>query len=334
VKRILRSRLPERFADRVPPLLVEIAIGMAVPIVFTLARMALVPWTGDRAPFAFVFIGAVGATVLAGFRSGVLAVILGQLLAWYLIVDPASYALQKTQYIGGLIVSTFAQLAAVAIIWLYQREVDRAWSRREAQVDLLHQALAEIDHRTVNNYQTVLSLILAQAKLADGPVKDALQQVADRINAIALASRQLALSSDSLEQVRVRHHLGELCTQIRQGLSRPGVNVNCQFDDVSIDAEQAIAMSILVNELVTNALKHAFPGDRPGEVRVSFGKLPDGLLLEISDDGVGIKKDARTRGTGLGMRLVDTFIKQLGARHDVETGDGGTRHRIHFSRAA
>ena len=335
VKRILRSRLPERFADKVPPLVMEVAVALVATLLMTVLRMALIPWAADRAPFAFVFIAAIGSAVLAGWRSGLLAVIVGQLLVWFLIIDPASYAAQQPQYIGGLIAATVAQLLAVAIIWQYQREVDRAWSRREAQVDLLHQALAEIDHRTANNYQTVLSLVLAQARRTkQPPVKEALQQVADRIKAIALASRQLALSSDSLEEVRVTHHLGELCAQIRQGLSRPGIHVECRLDDVRLGAEQAIAMSILVNELVTNALKHAFPDDRQGEIRVSLGKSPDGLLLEVADDGVGMARSARTRGTGLGSRLVDTFVKQLHARHEVESGEGGTRHRILFPLAA
>ena len=334
MKRILRSRLPERFARRVPPVLIEFAIGVAMPVVMTLLRMALAPWTADLAPFALVFVAVVGATVLAGWRSGLVSLAVGQLLAWYLIVDPASYAINKSQYIGGFAVATFAQLVAVVIVGLYQREVDRAWSRREAQVDLLHQALAEIDHRTNNNYQTVLALVLAQAKRADAPVKEALGQVADRIGAIALASKQLALFSDNLEEVRVTHHLGELCMQIRQGLSRPGVDVECHIDDLSVGAEQAVAMSILVNELVTNALKHAFPDDRHGQIRVSLGKSNGGLLLEVTDNGVGMTSGTRSRGTGLGTRLVETFTKQLGARHEVETGDGGTRHRIMFPKAA
>ena len=282
------------------------------------------------APFAQVFVAVAAAAVLAGWRSGLIALVAGQLLAWFFVFPPYwSFQLPQPGQVAGLALATFAELTALVIIWLYQREVDRAWSRREEQVDLLHHALAEIDHRTSNNYQTAIALILAQARQSEDPVKGALQQVADRINAIALASKQLAMSSESLEEVRVTHHLGELCAQIRQGLSRPGVTVNCEFDDVTIGAEQAIAMSILVNELVTNAIKHAFPDDRQGEIRVSLARSSGGLLLEISDDGIGMKRSAPTRGTGLGTRLVETFIKQLNARHEIETGDRGTRHRIH-----
>jgi len=303
---------------------------MAMPVVLTLARMGLIPWTGDRAPYAFVFVAAVGATVLAGWRSGVLAVIVGQWLAWTLIVDPASKAVQKAQLVGGLSISTAAQLVAIVIIWLYQREIDRAWSRREEQVDLIHQALAEIDHRTTNNYQTVLALVLAQARRADAPVRQALEQVADRIRAIAMAAKQLAVSSDSLEQVRIGQHLGELCAELNQGLSRPGVSLHCDFEDINLGADETTWLSIIMNELVTNALKHAFPDGRRGEIQVSLRKTAEGLLLEVADDGIGMKRSARTRGTGLGTRLVDTFTKQLDARYELETGDGGTRHRIYF----
>ena len=333
MKRILRSRLPERWANKVPPLVVEVAVGLGIPALMTLVRIPLLPLIGDRAPFALVYVAMVGATVLAGWRSGLLTLVFGQLLAWLFVVDPVTYAERSQQYFESLLVSTFSQLFVLAIVWLYQREVDRAWARREARIDLLHHALSEIDHRTNNNYQTVLALVQAQARRADPVVKEALKQVSDRIGAIALASRQLALSSESLEYVRVDRHLGELCAQLRQGLSRPGVSVECQVDDLAIGAERAVALSILVNELVTNALKHAFPDNREGEIRISFGRSDGGLLLEVADNGVGMNGGGRSRGSGLGTRLVDTFTKQLGARHEVETGEGGARHRIRIKHA-
>lgn len=313
--------------------MVEIGVALLIGGLLALLRIAIMPWTADRAPYALVFVAAVGATVLAGWRSGLVAIAIGQLSVWYLVVGNVGSAAENAQLVAGLLLATLAQLMAVAIIASYQREIDRAWSQREAQVELVHQALAEIDHRTLNNYQTVLSLILAQAKRSDAPVKQALRQVADRIKAVALASKQLALKSDSLEEVRVNHHLGELCAQIRRGLSRPGVEVECQFENVSVDSRQAIALSILVNELMTNALKHAFPDDRQGRITVSLGTVGPEMVLEIADDGVGMKGGSRSRGTGLGTRLIATFTRQLHARHEIETGDGGTRHRICFAPA-
>jgi two-component sensor histidine kinase len=328
IKRILRSRLPERLSGRLPPIVVEIAIGVAMAGLMTLLRIAMLPVTGERAPYAFVFVAVLGSAVLAGWRSGLIALALGQWLAWTWIVGVPGAGADGDQLVGGLVVSTIAELAALAIITLYQREVERAWSRREEQVDLVHNALAEIDHRTNNNYQTVMALVLAQSKQADPPVKQALQQVVDRINAIAMASKQLALSSDTLERVRAGHHLGELCGEIRQGLSRPGIAIECGFDDIELGPDQTTWISILVNELVTNALKHAFPADREGAIRVALRRSPGGIELTVEDDGIGLNDIARTRSTGLGTRLVETFVKQLRARHEVSSDAQGTRHRI------
>lgn len=328
MKRILRSRLPERFANRVPPLVVEIAVGIGVAILFTLIRFPFFPVIGDRAPFALVYVAMVGATVLAGWRSGLITLVLGQLMAWYLIVEPANYSQRPHQYVESLVVSTLSQLFILVIVWLYQREVDRAWSRREAQVDLIHQALAEMDHRTINNYQTVLALVSAQARNADAPVKAALEQIADRIRAIAMASKQLSIGSHSLEEVRAAHHLGELCGELQQGLSRPGVSLECNFEDIGLGSDEITWVSVLVNELVTNALKHAFPDDREGVITVALCGVQGGLDLMVEDDGVGMKSGST--GTGLGTRLVQTFTKQLGATHRLDTGGGGTRHRIHI----
>ena len=328
MKRILRSRLPERFADRVPPLVVEIAVGIAIPVVITLVRMPLQALIGDRAPFALVYVAMVGATVLAGWRSGLLTLVCGQLLAWVFVVDPVTYAERSRQYFESLVVSTLSQLFILVIVWLYQREVDRAWSQREAQVDLIHQALAEMDHRTLNNYQTVLALVSAQARRAEAPVKAALEQVSARIRAIAMASKQLSIGSHSLAEVRAARHLGELCGELQQGLSRPGVSVESDFEDIGLTADEITWVSVLVNELVTNSLKHAFPEDREGVIKVALRRAEGGLELIIEDNGVGMKGGAKAGGSGLGTRLVQTFTKQLRATHQLETGSDGTRHRI------
>ena len=328
IKRILRSRLPERFADRVPALFVEIAVALIITGLLGLLRIAIVPFAGDRAPYALVFLAVVGATVFAGWRSGLLAIAICQFMSWTLVVEPVGSGLERSQLIGGLGLATFAQLVVVVIIALYQREVDRAWSQREEQIELIRHALAEIDHRTANNYQTVLALVSAQSRSADAPVKAALQQVSDRIRAIAMASKQLAVSSGSLEQVRLDQHLGQLCKEIGKGLTRPGIEIKYDFEDIELGADETVWVSILVNELVTNALKHAFPDEKQGVIRVALRRAAGGLALAIEDNGSGMKRGRRAGG--LGTRLVQTFIKQLGADHQLETGPDGTRHRILF----
>lgn len=315
-------------------MLVEVGIGFGITILLALVRFALVPWTGEAAPYALVFAAVAGATVLAGWRSGLIALLLGQALSWIYATEPFGTLVAKNSaQVWGLLLATFSQLVLLVIIALYQREVERASSRRESQMGLLEKALAEIDHRTSNNYQTILALVLAQAKSAQqAPVKDALQQVADRIRAVANASRRLAFASESLEQVRIAEHLQDLCEEIEKGLSRPGIRLDCRFEEIVIGADETVCVSMLVNELVTNALKHAFPGDRSGTIRVALGNSSSSgsIELTVEDDGVGMGGEGGARGSGLGTRLVETFVRQLGAKHHVSSGEAGTRHRIRF----
>jgi len=83
---------------------------------------------------------------------------------------------------------------------------------------------------------------------------------------------------------------------------------------------------------VTNALKHAFPDGRNGTIRVALSASRGSVELQVADDGVGMRGDGRTSGSGRGSRLVETFVRQLKAKHDIASGENGTRHRIRFRR--
>lgn len=328
----MQTRLPERLRGQLPPTLVEVGIGLGLPLLIFFLRMLFYPLFGETAPLAPVFAAIALSAVLAGWRAGLITLLVGQALIWVFIMAPrGSLGPKEAVSFGVLAVAVACELAILLIIGLYQREIERASSRRESQLGLLKKALNEIDHRTSNNYQTMLALVLAQAKNAkEAPVKEALQQVADRIRAIALASRRLAVASEGLKRVRIAEHLQDLCDEIERGLARPGIRISCRFDDLVLGADETVCLSILVNELVTNALKHAFPGDRSGSIDLSLKKRRDGLELRVVDDGIGIVDASRSRGTGLGTRLVDTFTTQLKARHEVASDATGTRHLVRF----
>lgn len=330
IRTILRSRLPERLADRLPPPLIELAVGIAVAGLFVMLRIVLIPIAGDRAPYAFVFVSVVIASVVAGWRSGIVAMLVGQLMTWYLLVDPhLNLPPTPNDRIGGLVIATLAQLIVLVIIILYQREVEKGVDERDRRMELLDHARREIDHRAKNNFQTVLSLVQLQAsREKDANVQQALGKVADRISAISVATEQLAIRSEDLSTVQLRDHLCELCAQLERGLARGEVKVECDIPDVATSADTAIHLAIIVNELVTNALKHAFGDGRTGLVKVSSKKIDGGLEIEVSDNGCGMKKQSPSAGTGLGRKLVETFARHLKAQHEVVSSDGGTTHRL------
>lgn len=310
---------------------VELATGAALGIAGVAIRSALSPALGDLAPYALNFVAMTLAAVVAGWRAGLVALIAGQLLAWYAIVGPADLHLQPAK-LPTLIVATLTQVMVLAIIGLYQREVDKGTADRESRLRLLDDALREIDHRTRNNYQTVLSMVMLQAKRSkDENVRVALSQVADRIQAVAAASQQLTAHSAGLEAVRLDDHLCSLVTMIDRGLSRDGIKVECDVDDVTAGADTATSISIIVNELVTNALKHAFNGEGAGHVWVT-GRTGSKFELIVADDGQGMKASRRDGHNGLGTRLVEAFTHQLGAAHETVSTETGTVHRLLFPR--
>ena len=327
IRKILRSRLPERLKGRAPSLVVELGVAAVCTAVFFGLRLMLVPMVGERAPYAFVFLAIVIASLLAGWRSGLITLAAGQALVWRLIAQPLSGA-TSWELLGGLVVSTISQLVMLLIIALYQREIDKGTAEREQRLALLDNALREIDHRTRNNYHTVLALIDLQARRSDHEnVRDALRQISERIQAVANASQQLASSSGNLEAVQLDDHLCGLVEQIERGLSREEIKVHCDVDDVIASPEKATSISIIVNELVTNAIKHAFNGEGSGHVSV-VGKSGSRFELIVADNGRGIQATRRDGHNGLGTRLVETFIRQLGAAHEVVSTEKGTTHRL------
>ena len=313
----------------------EIAIGIAFAIAMVTFRVALDPFIGERAPYALNFVAIVLATVAAGWRSGLLALTLSQLLIWYVVVPERwSFAFASRDIMGAFVVATLSEAVILLIIALYQREIDKGLAEREQRMALLDHALNEIDHRTRNNHQTVLAMIHLQAQRSthDG-VREALHQVADRIHAIAQATERLALRSGNLEQIRLDDHLCGLCEQIERGLSRQNVNVRCEVEEITTSADMAIPIAIIVNELVTNALKHAFDGRDQGDVLVT-GRMNGALRLTVADNGVGIRPDSTKDRGGLGTKLVENFARQLGARHETVSTERGTTHDLVIPKVA
>ncbi|HET7708070.1 MAG TPA: histidine kinase dimerization/phosphoacceptor domain -containing protein [Sphingomicrobium sp.] len=304
-------------------------------VTFTLiviaARAALISVAADRAPYAFSFVGVVLAAVLAGWRAGLLTLILSQVMTFYVIVEPR-WALAKVDAdrSAAFVIATVSVALILLIIALYQREVAKGVIERESRLDLLGRALEEIDHRTRNNYQTVLALVQLQAQRSkDAGVQEALQQVADRIKAVTRATERLAVRSDDIGTVRLRDHLCELCEQVERGLSRDGVKVECEVEDLTVSTEKAIYLSIIVNELVTNALKHAFEDSSEGLIRVASEQHPKGVTIIVEDNGSGLAQaPAKGGGGGLGTRLVDRFARELGCEHEVVSSESGTTHRL------
>lgn len=191
-----------------------------------------------------------------------------------------------------------------------------------AQRDLL---LREVYHRVKNNLQIVDSLLLMQARrLTDLPAKAALENLRARVYALGLVHHQLMGSKD-LETFDIAPFLEELSRHLLEGAGEAEVSLSVKAAPLKVGLDFAIPLGLLVTELVTNSMKHAFSGG-PGAIEVSLAEPEAGQVeLRVADDGKGYDPQAsRDAGPSLGASIVSGLVQQLKGVLTVSV-DGGTR---------
>ncbi|MBE7499407.1 MAG: PAS domain S-box protein [Verrucomicrobiales bacterium] len=206
-------------------------------------------------------------------------------------------------------------------------------ARKDAEAalrDSLHEKealLREVHHRVKNNLQIISSLLRLEAAGIDHPLTRAvLQDMQHRIRSMALLHETL-YRSDNLARVHLRPYLERLCAQLFRSLLRqPGaVQLHLDIAPVRLDPAQAIPCGLIVNELVSNSLKHAFPGGAGGAVHVELQPLPPSpeFRLSVRDTGVGLPATLEPdRLRSLGLQLVSDLTRQLEGTLAIERGPG------------
>ena len=211
-------------------------------------------------------------------------------------------------------------------------------SRREADLRAAVQkqqlAMQEIHHRVKNNLQIVASLLNLQASRIRLPEARAeFQSARDRVRALATVHRHLYAHGE-LNRINMRIFLADLCGPLFQamGESRDDrIKLEIDAPELQMSSDQAVPLSLIVTEAVTNALKYGFPGGRHGTITIRLVEDRDNVELVIHDDGIGIpagrvETEAGTRD-GIGLQLIRGFARQLGATLTLEE-DCGTRYIV------
>jgi len=231
-------------------------------------------------------------------------------------------------FVGGC-----ASLLGVA---MERRRNEEELQRKET---LLQQALErqellrkEMNHRVKNSLSVVAGMLAMQAReIADPVLKQALTDARSRISTIASMHDRL-WRLDEVHRVEMSEFLNELGDSLRD--SAPGHEIVTDLAAVTLGTGQAIALGLLVNELVTNALKYAYPGGG-GRIWLSLASGAGGeLRLEVRDEGVGLPPDVAAGGaSGYGRKLTSTLARQLDGRLNWEDAVPGTRCVLVFTPA-
>jgi PAS domain S-box-containing protein len=193
--------------------------------------------------------------------------------------------------------------------------------------------LQEMHHRVKNNLQVISSLIRMQARQVEhGPSRSALEECQSRVEAIALIHEQLYRASN-FESVPFSEYANNLAHAVFRATDTSPSSIHLDFaaSEVTLPIDKAIPCGLILNELMTNAVKHAFPDQRRGTVKVRLASGADAEVeLSVTDDGVGLGTDFHARrSASLGVQLVLTLVEQLDGRLEI-VQQGGTCFSVRF----
>jgi PAS domain S-box-containing protein len=191
--------------------------------------------------------------------------------------------------------------------------------------------LKEIHHRVKNNLQLIASLLDLQAGYTEDAVSyDILRDSQNRVRSMALSHEQIYLSHN-LAQIDFAAYVENQVTYLSRSYQDPKIVIdwNIQVAPILLNIDLAIPFGLIINELATNAVKHAFPDNDSGTVTISFGQIDDNrLFLEVTDTGVGLPNDFDlSQSQSLGITLVQTLVNQIGGKLSF-TKNAGTHSMI------
>jgi two-component sensor histidine kinase len=216
-----------------------------------------------------------------------------------------------------------------------RRDKERAEAEVRAARDRAELLLTEVNHRVANSLAMVSSLAGLQASsLKDAASLDALKEMQARVAAIAAVHRHLyAGSGGDVSRIDLADYLGTLVRELEATSRNVGRQIEVKLvksEPVSVKTDHAVSLGLIATELVTNAVKYAYPGGA-GAVRVSLVRIAAASAeLQVVDDGIGWSGETGpAKGTGIGTKIITSLVHSLGAQIEYEKSSG-TAARVRF----
>jgi PAS domain S-box-containing protein len=201
----------------------------------------------------------------------------------------------------------------------------RAEATIRASLEEKELLLREIHHRVNNNLQIIISLLKLQIRsLDDREMKLVLTETQNRVQAMSLIHEKL-YRSEKLSSIEFSDYIRFLASQLFSvyGVDHRRVALRTDIDKIPLDIDTAIPLGLVMNELISNALKHAFPGDRTGTISISGHLDGPWITFSIGDDGAGLPPDFAWKETGsLGFRLINSLVDQIEGTIEKSPGEG------------
>jgi two-component sensor histidine kinase len=324
MQRLSEIDLPA-LAPKVPTIVIDIVTAIFCFGLMVLVRLVVQQVAPGAAPFALLYPFGLVATLLSSWRAGALTFYGGLIGAWYLVIPPVGFELGEGDA-PRVLLNAVAGATTLAVAQMFRDSARRGVTERAAKLEERELLLRELNHRVTNNFAMVASLLQMQASRAAEPAaRSALTSALNRVMSISQAHRNLYTSGHDMTRVDMAVYLDDLCRNLAEALFLGDiVALECRAAPASMVRDRAVAIGLVVNELVTNAAKHAFAEGRTGSILVVFEPAGQGWRLTVSDDGKGLPSDYQTGRHGLGRGLVEAFARQAGGVLSIGGGPGAT----------
>lgn len=223
--------------------------------------------------------------------------------------------------IGGLLIA--AVLAGLILIqYLRQRTANATIQKQSDKLTLL---MKELHHRVKNNLQIISSLLSLQSfRIKDEKASRAVREGQQRIEAMSLIHQRL-YTRDNITEINIREYISDLVDSLQSayGFGKDKINIRLDIADELMNVDQAIPLSLIVNELVTNAFKYAFEDNNSPELTITLKRNDGNIVLQVADNGKGVNIEEWTDKEGsFGKELIQTFVKQLNGYLDIAVDKG------------
>ncbi|GAB2617447.1 tetratricopeptide repeat protein [Belliella aquatica] len=196
--------------------------------------------------------------------------------------------------------------------------------------------LKEIHHRVKNNLETISSLLALQtAQIENQELHDIMLESQNRVHSMGMIHQNL-YQGDNLAAIEMKHYFENLGKFVIDSFDATDqISLSVSMEALELNVERAIPIGLIVNELITNSLKYAFPENREGKITISLYQNNAHLYLHYADDGIGMDTKSKIKGTGFGTQLIKLLTQQLDGKMTLSTQSGTEVYfEFHFEKAA
>jgi two-component sensor histidine kinase len=312
-------------APKLPEWTMQLLVGIACTLIALLMRFLVDMVYPGAAPYAINVPAMLIATLVGRFRAGLFVLLLTSIWTWYQVVPfQGSFTFATGSDGPRTIVNVLTGLLLIGLAELARYNFRALLHEREERIAEREMLLREVDHRVKNNLAILTSLLrLQQHETENDDAKRALEKAAGRVLSLAKAYENLHYGIDNIAVVQFDEFIEQLCQDVSNALALDeGIEIRIDTVPCKLSRDRASAIGLLINEVITNAVKHAFKGRKSGVIAISLTADDDKAILSIRDNGIGLPEDVRDGAQG--RRFLDAFAATAKAELDCQTSDDGT----------